>query len=300
MPFIVNRQPIITLVTMLVTAAACQAQDPRSPATAAECSAAIAAVDRLVANPHTPDASEQQQLWTATRCGAPGGAALAKLMPLQRTSTDVAWFITGEAMATNLTDSSIARAAFQLAADAGATAESRIFAFRVLMRQHSPATWIDQPQSYSSTGTPCRTRTIAPLPPLPGAPLPGDFALRAGTLAKTTANSAAAANVRLIAACVYRHFGAFANLDVDPAKISVSYVCGNDFRVRNDNAVVAPLTYRVVGKADEGDINAPANGSLTFRTDSIGTVNLYLDLPVIPNDPQPIRSAVNGETKCGS
>jgi hypothetical protein len=291
---------LLVVISALACGRSASGQDPRTPATVTECDAAIAAVDRLVSNPHKPSAVEQQQLWTATRCDARGGVALARLVPLARTSHDVPGLQNAEAIATNFSDSTVARAMLQLASDAGATAESRIFAFRVLMGLHAPTTWFDQPSSYSATGTACRTRTIAAPPPLPGAPLPDDFAQRAGTVAKSVANGTAAQNVRAAATCAYRHFGAFANLDVDATKISLSYVCGNDFRVRNDNAVTAPLTYRVAGTADEGDVNAPANGALVFRTDSIGTVNLFLALPNIPPGPQPIRSASNGGTACGS
>jgi hypothetical protein len=296
----VTKQAALAAIISVLMSGPCGGQDPRSPATASECDAAIVSVERLVSRPHAPDASEQQQLWTATRCGAPGGAALAKLIPLARTSTDIPSFIKAEEVATNLADSSIARASLQLASDAGASAAARIFAFRVLMRLNSPSTSVDAAQSYATSGTNCKMHTIAALEALPGAPLPSDLAQRAGALAKATAVSSAPANVRAIASCAYREFGAFANLDVDPTKISLSYVCGNDFRVQNGNTVRAPLTYRVVSKADDGDINVPANGTLTFRTDSTGTVNLYLNLPVVPNDPQPISTAANAATKCGN
>jgi hypothetical protein len=201
---------VLVLVSVLVVRP-CQAQDPRSPATASECHAAIASVEQLAANAHMPDMSEEGQLWTATRCGGTGGAALAKLIPLARTSTDIASFMMAEVLATNLADSSIAHAALQLAADAGASTQATIFALRVLMRLESPSSSVDAAPSYSAVGTDCRMHRISASQPLPGAPLPSDFARRAGSLAKLMSVGAAQANVRAMASCAYRLFSALAN-----------------------------------------------------------------------------------------
>jgi len=141
-----RRASILALVSVLV-ARPCSAQAPRSPASATECATAIATVEEFATKPHMPEEPEEAQLWTATRCGARGGAALAKLVPLARTATDVSSFIMAEAMATNLTDSTIARAFLQLASDNDASPEARIFAFRVLMHLRSPSTGLDAPQS---------------------------------------------------------------------------------------------------------------------------------------------------------
>src|SRR5438045_3366991 len=70
------------------------------------------------------------------------------------------------------------------------------------------------------------------------------------------------------------------NTVIDASKISLLYVCGNQFRVLNSNAQAVPVTWSVQNSGDQGALTLPPPPSsqhwseTVFVTRAIGTVVL--------------------------
>lgn len=84
--------------------------------------------------------------------------------------------------------------------------------------------------------------------------------------------------VRVAARCVYTGFHYSLNLpfDFDATKIALSYVCGDTFRVHNDQAEgYVNLRYEIVGTQVVGTISVAAGEETRFDVTPKGTVKLY-------------------------
>lgn len=83
---------------------------------------------------------------------------------------------------------------------------------------------------------------------------------------------------------------------VDLALISLGYVCGNNFKVRNRNTVAVPLTWNVINGSETGALTVPAiaggeAGSAVITTIEKRTVRLYYS-------GQLIATVANGSQTC--
>jgi Domain of unknown function (DUF1929)/Glyoxal oxidase N-terminus len=87
--------------------------------------------------------------------------------------------------------------------------------------------------------------------------------------------------------------------DPDPAKISLSYICENNFRVLNFNSIQVPATWSVENSGDHGDLTLPAapgnqqSSETVFETHAIGTV-------VLSSSGKRLVSTANMQQKCDS
>jgi hypothetical protein len=152
-----------------------------------------------------------------------------------------------------------------------------------------------------SSGTDSATiATVASLPvtgsspPSAGAASTALSEIQAGMSAGDPEVSAHASQV---APALARAMAARRNV-VDPSKISLAYVCGNQFRVRNSNAIGVVLSYDVTGTSETGievRVTGPtgglAYGETVFTTSTRGDVHLkYLGTD--------IQTATNQGTAC--
>ncbi len=83
---------------------------------------------------------------------------------------------------------------------------------------------------------------------------------------------------------------------VNTALITLSYVCGNNFKVRNRNTVAVPLTWNVINGSETGGLTVPAiaggeAGSAVITTIEKRTVRLYYS-------GQLIATVANGNQTC--
>ena len=85
----------------------------------------------------------------------------------------------------------------------------------------------------------------------------------------------------------------------DPTKISLTYLCENNFRVQNYNPVAVPASWSVENSGDHGDLmlaaapGAQQSGETLFNTRAIGTV-------VLSSSGRRLGSTANMQQKCDS
>lgn len=281
---------MILAALLTMPAATVAAQDERTPPNEHAC---LGAANSLNGDPHSG-----HDVWAiAATCGADGGRALAGAFQSLRGEPDPDALTTIESALRSIQDASVFQAARVVAARSDAPPSVRALALRVLLAQHNPGLLI----SSLAGGATCQTRTAAGLLQTAGAPLPDDYAVQADQTAKTVAADAAASNdVRATAACLHRLLNAFVPRAVDPMALTLTYLCGNTFVVRNSNAEWADVTYDVEGSDDSGDLSVPPGGERALVTDATGTTRLFYN----PDHDQPrgqlVKSAPNGGTACGT
>lgn len=84
---------------------------------------------------------------------------------------------------------------------------------------------------------------------------------------------------------------------VDFAGITLTYVCGNRFRIRNPNAIPLWVSWGMVGKSPKGDLTVPARtgttqfGEVTFDATVKGSVRLLYEGTAL-------ATAANAEVAC--
>jgi hypothetical protein len=120
--------------------------------------------------------------------------------------------------------------------------------------------------------------------------LPSDAVARATATYTAVAASGASARVRFAAWCWQQMLEAATPVDIN--KISISYECGNKFRMRNANvADVELLTFTVGTNSDSGEFSVPAKGGYLLGVDTTGTLRVYLGRTLV-------GSAANGGIVC--
>ena len=281
---------MILAALLTIPAARVAAQDERTPQNEHPCLGA--------ANSLNGDPRSGHDVWAiAATCGASGGRALADAFQSLQGNTDPDELTMIESALRSIQDASVFQAARAVAARSDASASMRAMALRVLLAQHDPGILI----SSLGGGSTCRTRTAAGLLQSAGTPLPDDYPVQADQTAKSVAADPAASNdVRATAACLHRLLDAFVPRAVDPTALTLTYVCGNRFVVRNSNAEWADVTYEVDGNDDHGDLSVPPGGERAFVAEVTGTTRLFYN----PGHDQPrgqlVRTAPNGGTACGT
>jgi hypothetical protein len=103
------------------------------------------------------------------------------------------------------------------------------------------------------------------------------------------AAAAVSARVKMAAGCwedlLDRH------TPVDLRKISVAYVCGNKFRVVNDNHNMASLSYQLGDKDHTGEFDVRPRGERMLTVDTVATIQVYQGSTLV-------GSAINSGVKC--
>jgi hypothetical protein len=287
---IIRRRAWTAILAATVTISTSAAAQDRSSDNVHAC---LGAANSLGSNPHPGS-----DVWAlAATCGVGGGRALADAFAARGSVTDPTAQIAIESALRSIQDANVFQAARNVARRSDATASMRALALRVLLAQHDPGVLISSLEG----GATCRTRTAAGLLQSQGTPLPDDYAVQTDQTAKAVAADASApADVRATANCLHRLMDAFVPRAIDPGVLTLSYVCGNRFVVRNANAEWADVTYEVAGSDDSGDLSVPPNGERTFLADAAGLTRLYFN----PGHDQPrgvlVTSVTNQATSCGS
>ena len=121
--------------------------------------------------------------------------------------------------------------------------------------------------------------------------LPADAFERVIAAVSDVTTSGAAPRVKLAAACWQALLER--ELPDDVHKISISYVCGNKFRVTNNNHNPngVDLNYVVGNNLDSGEFGVRGKGTYDLMVSDAGTVSIYLGRTLI-------ASQANGGTVC--
>ncbi|MBV9110686.1 MAG: hypothetical protein JO306_14845 [Gemmatimonadetes bacterium] len=197
-----------------------------------------------------------------------------------RTQRDTQMIRTLVGIASGYRDPAVLDAALGVVSDRGASHEARMGAFAITMSQFrrnaSPRA------SYTTFGQfltrPLRftcqwDATTADY--VYSKPLPTNFLDRIkGTAADLTAASDLA--LSSFAACVVQLINAVVPPPVPPDAVSVEYLCGRDFVVRNSSGVRAEVRYSVDGADDDGSVDVPPHEQQFIHTFEVGTVRIFL------------------------
>ncbi len=187
-------------------------------------------------------------------------------------------------------------------AGSGNSRAARLNAFQVLLVQFSNVAALIP----STPGTPPESCGL-----LPGANVPTydyDVGLSTAVVQQmmsvaTTVYRAAGDDpvVRSAAFCVRQALHSSTDYPVNPSLITLSFVCGDRFRIHNGNAEVVPVTwnsYHVPASArspttilTSGGLSVAPNADAFFRTDSIATARLYYRTTLL-------QTRANGGTAC--
>lgn len=260
----------------------------RVPVTPADCSAASTALTSLPTPLPTADA------WvTATACGAQGGTALAIAIPSLASKSDTLLLSAALNNLSSIKDGAVFAALLLLAKNTAAQPAARMTAFQGLLAEFDPSLQLTSSIGVSpeSSGG-CRPVSVANGAQATGNPMPSDFVTQLGTAAASVAaTSSAPTTVKNAARCVLRLIRPTSGPAIDPAKLSLTYVCGRRFKIQNTNPDGVTLQFTVNDTLQQGDLGVPGAKTVTLVTAVVGTVRLYLA-------GQLIQTRANGGTTC--
>jgi hypothetical protein len=97
--------------------------------------------------------------------------------------------------------------------------------------------------------------------------------------------------IRERARCVSSYISFDAPPSVDPQLITLEYVCGTKFRVRNASVKLVEVSYLGFRASAGGTVNVPAKDETLIITHCVCGIELYYEGQVI-------RSSLNGGTPC--
>jgi hypothetical protein len=191
--------------------------------------------------------------WAASairECGAAAGAAVAEGIRANRASRDMATLARLGNVAVVLRDGAMFAAALEVASDAAASPEARVYASRVLVLGLQPQFYMTY-EEISEGGCFGELRGPHATKARGGAPISVNLAERAREAGRRLyADSTAPLAVRLAARCASIHeLASFREPLDDPGYIivvqdlTVTYVCRNRFRVHNPYLVDMKILY---------------------------------------------------------
>jgi hypothetical protein len=247
-------------------------------------------------------------LWNGTlelaQCGSAGATSLATLINQSATAPLDTSFRFGRllGLARDIVSPVVTTAALAVAQGTGNTQIARVTAFQILLAQYDNSQGL-QPAALGDQVENCQffvgtTRTT----PTYNAGLTPQVLQQMMAGASTVYHNAGDdAVVRSAAFCLRTSLHHSTAYPVNTSLITLSYVCSDQFKVHNTNPEAVPLswnTYHVPPNArtvaptlTSGQILAPPNGDMTFRTDSIATARLYYGTTLI-------QTRANGGTGC--
>jgi hypothetical protein len=263
---------------------------PAAPITAQECSRqanAIGPADRTALG------------WSRLAdCGTTGGTALAGALTAARASADSIYLHSLLAVGSRIQDPTLLSTALTVAEDRSAGDAARIMAMLIALAQIDNHNELSFRVTWDQTvrvpwGMSCR--------------LTSDLDAQYGSRTALPSNAASQMGVRLdgivfatppnshavidVAKCVRAALVAQTPDSVDPAQITLAYVCGNTFRVTNTSPKWIDVSYAVSHSNEKGDLEVAPNSSEDFEVDIKDTVMLiYLG--------QTIRQVANAGTSC--
>lgn len=276
----------IVACLMTLAPAAAAAQNP--PPTPAECQQAI---DSLQAG------SRNVRAWGfIAQCGSAGAAALAARMNGLGAEADTVYLVQLLASISLVKDSAVFRASRAIANNPSATVVTRATALQAMLTQYSPGGNLFRANGWAHfTGTPrglsCQMMAFN-APHRYAGPLPSDYlAQMAATLDSIVFRPGENAVIRDLAGCVRMAIKSQVPLSVPPSAITLTYVCGTQYRAANSSSRSASLRYRLQGTSEDLGLFVPANATQDFLTLKAGPVEVLQNGALI-------GTVKNGGTGC--
>ncbi|HEX6049072.1 MAG TPA: hypothetical protein VFZ21_07385 [Gemmatimonadaceae bacterium] len=257
---------------------------PSHPISAQECARQAAAI-----GPRDPTA----RLWgRLADCGAMGGTALANALGGAHWPVDTTYLRSLVAVGSRIQDPTLLSTALRVAEDRSAGDLPRIAAMLIALAQIDNhrvlpigVTWPHGSSCRFGYDPHARYGSTTPLPSNAAAQMGSRLD---GIIFATPPNSQA---VTEAATCVREALMVEAPESVDPAQITLAYVCGNTFRVVNASRRWIDVSYAVSSSNEKGDLEVGPSSSEEFEVDIKGSVLLvYLG--------RTIRQVANGGTPC--
>lgn len=154
----------------------------------------------------------------------------------------------------------------------------RIAAMQALVGMVEPAIEIRLPPVGSPSQS-CGTASRMSSRERTASTLPIDAVDRVIATVSAVATSDASTRVRLAAACWQALLERESSIDVH--KISIAYVCGDKFRIKNTNPNGVDLKFVVGNNLDSGEFDVPPRGKYDLIVGETGTLSIYLGSTLI-------------------
>ena len=228
-------------------------------------------------------------------CGSFGAQTLARALIAARLSTDTA-FLSDLAWSARLVrDVGLLQTAMQLAEDSTATTAARVVGLLTVVAQYAAgiaprgrtfAQLVSVPVGWCWMSNPFHSSYTSDL----GVALSDrqSAAMRSATLGLTPSVDPV---IRDLASCVSDYVAFDAPPSVDPQLITLDYVCGSKFRVRNAGVKSVRVSYLGFGAQDGGGLYVPANSEAFVIARCECALDLFYQGRLI-------RSAPNAGTTC--
>ncbi len=253
---------------------------PQAPDSCSDIAARVAAA-----------APEPSDLDLLLNCPGERGPALASYLRSLRTQSDLNQLMVPFGYAHLLRDGEVFTALKDIAADAGAVDIPRNLSLRALAAYERGSVSITYEDMTSiPAGGVCDPGRMHVLEPkvIQGTPLPADYTTQLVSLASQLESSGSTpASVKSAARCLKGALPADLAYPLPPpppavgSLIELTYVCLNEFGIRNRNEAPVQVTYEVSGSNERATLSVPGRtgtapyAEITFWTRTKGRVTLY-------------------------
>lgn len=258
------------------------------PITEAQCAAAISELN----------AGQSAAPWDIVgQCGEAGTAAVAAALRAARSNTDSSYLKRLKTVASSIRHPDILLASREVALDNTAGVGARAISLLILLAQYDNS--LDLPFTLSwieFTTVPmksaCRLYNTEDALYAQQAAMPTDYLTTIASTADQIAhNGTESAVLRDFASCVRTSVSHKVPRTVSPSDLTVTYVCGNKFHIRNSSYNHAMAKYRVENTTLTEDIAIPENGSVDVWTNTPGAL-------IVSIGGTNLSPVANGATAC--
>jgi hypothetical protein len=249
--------------------AALYAQSERPVPTTAACNAMIYAVS------HTPLPAAGDSAWRFLNTCNDAGTAFAIAIGNSITITDSGLLAQFLQTASLLVDSMAFDRFTDVARNSAATPKSRAMAFEAMLIYSNYAFELDHPiATVFPNGQNCTWTTGEGIPPTVYRRLASNYREQIANAARVVyKNPSQPASVVAAARCTMAVMNGRVLPDVTTSLLTLTYVCGNTFRLNNANPDAADVRY-TVETTETAILHVPAGKSFTFFTTKLGSVHL--------------------------
>jgi hypothetical protein len=210
-----------------------------------------------------------------------------------RVETDTAYLQALYGTMARLRDSAIFQTALEMMLDPGATNQARGTAILTAVSQHAFRISLPLNQSFGEvvtgmSGTGCRlvSHHVHSGQNRSPSPLPADHVQRFGAaIDRVLDASSTPAVVRDLAGCARRVIGGILAKSVPLSSISLEYVCGNRFRVRNRSREWIQVSWTGVGSAHSQGFVVPPDSSVVHTARWPDSTRLHYEGKLVQTAP---------------
>jgi hypothetical protein len=225
------------------------------------------------------------------RCGARGGQSIAGLITRARNSVSApkSGIV---AHGQDIADATVLAALQSFALDAAQPDDARIASISVLLQVTLDGLFFAKPAEFNDANRyACSIGTLAYWRP-EGTPLPVAAKVQVRAMAKQIRDATGTPTaVRTAARCLYQELNHALPAEIDTSQIRLTYICGNQFRIRNPQPRFLTLTYDVYGTSERNEVSAGDLMDSFFWTKNRGTVRLFYNGTLI-------QTKANGGKSC--